>query len=74
MSWLWFLEKVRKKRMTWLCIIINPIQEFKKDPEHAQCYVDFCDSLQAQGYSLEDAIIGTDIIFDQLKNESTYHS
>ena len=53
--------------------IIESLNEFKKDPEFAQNYIDFCDSLQEEGYSLEDAIIGTDIIFDKLKDEKMYN-
>ncbi len=54
--------------------IIESLNEFKKDPEFAQNYIDFCDSLQEEGYSLEDAVIGTDIIFDKLKDKEIYNS
>ncbi len=52
--------------------VIDSLNEFKKDPEFIQNYIEFCDSLQDIGYSLEDAIIGTDIIFDKLKEEKIY--
>ena len=46
----------------------------RQDPEYVQNYIDFCDSLQKSGYSLEDAVIGTDLIFEKLKDEQTYKS
>jgi len=54
--------------------VTNSLDVFKKDPDYVQSHVDFCDALQEQGYSLEDAVIGTDIIFTKLKDETTYKS
>ena len=52
--------------------VASSVEAFKNDTQYAQSYVDFCDSLKEKGYSLEDAIIGTDMIFQGLKQESTY--
>ena len=54
--------------------VSDSIDMLKKDPEYVQSYVDFCDSLQSAGYSLEDSVIGTDLIFEKLKDKQTYVS
>ena len=54
--------------------VLESVMQFREDPEYAQTYIDFCDSIQEKGYPLEDAIIGTDIIFDKLKDRETYTS
>ncbi len=54
--------------------VTNSLDIFKKDPDYVQSHIDFCDALQEQGYSLEDAVVGTDIIFEKLKDETTYKS
>jgi len=53
--------------------IMSSIQTFKANPDYVQQHIDFCEDLVKNGYNLEEAIIGTDIIFDKLKNETTYH-
>ena len=52
--------------------IADSLDVLKKDPEYVQNHIAFCDDLQEKGYSLEDAVIGTDIIFDTLKDEAIY--
>jgi len=52
--------------------VASYVEAFKNDSQYSQNYVEFCDGLLEKGYSLEDAIIGTDIIFKGLKQESTY--
>ncbi|MBQ8475975.1 hypothetical protein IJ531_02825 [bacterium] len=54
--------------------VISSLDILKKDPEYVQSHIDFCDALQDKGYSLEDAIVGTDIIFERLRDEATYRS
>ncbi|MBR2069765.1 MAG: hypothetical protein IJ877_08405 [Candidatus Gastranaerophilales bacterium] len=54
--------------------VISSLDILKKNPEFVECHMDFCDMLQEKGYSLEDAVIGADIVFDKLKEESTYRS
>ena len=54
--------------------VADSVDILKQDPEYVQNYIDFCDSLQDKGYSLEDSIIGTDLIFEKLKDEQTYRS
>ena len=54
--------------------VSNSIDMLKQDPELVQNHVDLCDALQERGYSLEDAIIGTDIILEKLKDGSIYKS
>ena len=42
-------------------------EEFMDNPADIQDKVDFCDELVQRGYSLEDAILKTDMFFDALK-------
>lgn len=48
------------------------MESFFKNPELAQEHVDFCDSLVAQGYTLEEAIEKSDKFFGILKDKNIY--
>ncbi len=48
-------------------------QEFIKNPEFVQTYVDFCDSLVEEGCILREAIDKTDKIFKVLKDKNLYN-
>ena len=48
------------------------MEKFIQNPEYVQAHVDFCDGLVAKGYSLEDAIQKSDIVFCALKDENIY--
>jgi hypothetical protein len=52
--------------------VISSLGVLKKDAQYVQSHVEFCDNLVQKGYSLEDAVLGTDIIFKHLQNKSTY--
>ena len=48
------------------------MEKFIQNPEYVQAHVDFCDSLVARGYKLEEAIEKSDIFFGTLKNKNIY--
>ncbi len=66
--------KVNMDRPSLESRINSSLNILKADPEFVQNHVDFCDFLQEHGYSLEEAIIGADIILDKLRKEETYRS
>ena len=49
------------------------VDEFLKDPEYADLYISFGDSLVEKGYKLEDATRITDTVFDALSDKDTYN-
>lgn len=48
------------------------MEKFLQNPELIQEHVEFCDALVACGYSLEEAIEKSDIVFSALKNQNMY--
>ena len=48
------------------------MEKFIQNPEYVQAHVDFCDSLVARGYKLEEAIEKSDLFFGTLKNKNIY--
>ena len=53
-------------------MVETAVEMYKRNPEDAEFFVDFCDSLVHDGYSLEHAVDKTDMIFTSLKDEKTY--
>ena len=48
------------------------MEKFLQNPELIQEHVEFCDSLVASGYCLEEAIEKSDMVFGALKNKNMY--
>ena len=48
------------------------MEKFIQNPEYVQAHVDFCDSLVARGYKLEEAIEKSDMFFGALKDKNIY--
>ena len=52
--------------------VANSVEEIEKNFDYVSFYNEFCDSLIAKGYSLEDAVKYTDLVFDTLSDEKIY--
>lgn len=65
-------KEVNKEDKRVLNMIEAAVELYKRNPEDAKMFVDFCDSLVSDGYSLENAIEKTDMVFRTLRSENTY--
>ncbi|MBQ8634932.1 hypothetical protein IJ425_02110 [bacterium] len=52
--------------------VMESVQKFLENPEYAESYIHFCDSLTADGMELREAIDKTDKVFSALKNKKIY--
>ncbi len=52
--------------------IKEALEKFQSDPEKIKAHTKICDDLVKKGYTLEQAILTTDKIFDILSRKETY--